>query len=138
MIKYELLLRCHISYKNLDLFFGQYPVIMCVSKSLGIEVEKCSNVRCASAGTTGSTFAKNTSSKQQHYSVHAVITESLVTIFFRLQRSGIFNEACFNNFLFKFPNRFYARLHSILYDCGTFFFCLSHTEYWWPVSKFYC
>lgn len=63
---------------------------------LRIEAEKCSSLRCASAGATGPTVAKDTSSKQQHYFVYAVITESLVTIFFRLRMLGIFNEACFN------------------------------------------
>jgi hypothetical protein len=91
----------YIIQKNLDLFFCQYPVIMYVSKTLQTEAEKCSSLRCASAGATGSTFAKNTSSKQQHYFVYAVITKSLLTIFFFwLWRLHIFNDACFNNILF--------------------------------------
>jgi hypothetical protein len=47
---------------------------MNVTKTLRITAEKSSSVRCASAGTTGPTFAKNTSSKQHHYFVHAVTT----------------------------------------------------------------
>jgi len=75
---------------------------MYVSKTLQIAAEKCSSVRCASAGTTGPTFAKNTSSKQQHYFVHAVIIESLVTIFFlgyggRVQSTKlVLTTSCFN------------------------------------------
>jgi hypothetical protein len=101
----------YTTQKNPDLFFCQYPVIMYVSRPLRIEAEECSSVRCASVGTTGPTFAKQkNSSQQQRYFMHAFITASLVTIFVRLQRSGIFNEACFNNFLFKFHNRLYGHL----------------------------